>query len=50
MDMYVLIASEFHVQLSFDTPVYQIQHMAKAAEQRRNDRIKAASEGKIFCG
>jgi len=50
MDMYALIASEFHVVLPDSTPIYQIQFMAKTAEKRRTDRQKAAAEGKIYIG
>ncbi len=50
MDMQALLASEFHLIMPDHLPIYQVQHLAKVAEKRRNDRMKAAQEGKVFVG
>lgn len=49
-EMKALIAAEYHVLIPDDTPIYEIQYMASLAENRRNDRIKAAEAGKLFIG
>jgi hypothetical protein len=49
-DLFVLIAAEFGVLLPDDAPLYKIQYMASMAENRRNDKIKAAERGQIFVG
>src|SRR5579872_6678653 len=48
MDMHALIASEFGFYMPDRAPVYHIQHLAGVAEKRRNDRLKAAQEGKTY--
>jgi hypothetical protein len=50
MDRHLLILSEYHVQISEDTPIYQFQQFSDAAQARRDDRIKAAQEGKQYVG
>lgn len=48
--MYALIASEFSFYPPETAPVYHIQFLAATAEKRRNDRLKAAQEGKNYIG
>ena len=48
--MQVLLASEFHLLVPDHLPIFHIQHLAKAAEKRRNDRFKAAQEGRQYIG
>ena len=50
MDMYALIASEFNMFPPDTTPVYQLMFLAKTAETRRNERLKAAKEGLQYIG
>lgn len=50
LDMKMLIAAEYHIDVSDDTPLYEIQYKAAKAEARRNDRLKAAENGKIYVG
>ena len=49
-EMKTLIAAEYHILVPDDTPLHEIQYMASLAENRRNDRIKAAEAGKLFVG
>lgn len=49
-DLHMLIAAEYHINLPDSTPLFQIQYMASMAENRRNDRMKAAESGKTFIG
>jgi hypothetical protein len=49
-EMKTLIAAEYHVEISDDAPLHEIQYRAGMAENRRNDRIKAAEAGKLFIG
>lgn len=48
--MYALIASEFGLYPPETAPIYHIQFLAATAEKRRNDRIKAAQEGRQYIG
>jgi hypothetical protein len=50
MDRHLLIAAEYGFQIDPDTPVYLFQQYSDAAQARRDDRIKAAQEGKIYVG
>lgn len=50
LDLHALIAAEYHITLPDSTALYQIQYLAAKAENRRNARIKAAEEGKIYVG
>jgi len=50
LELHGLIAAEYHITLPDTTPLYQIQYMASLAENRRNDRLKAAQEGKVWVG
>jgi hypothetical protein len=50
LEMHGLIAAEYHIHLPDSTPLYEIQFMASLAENRRNERFKAAEAGKIFVG
>jgi hypothetical protein len=50
MDRELLILSEYGVQVSEDTPIYKFQQFSDAAQARRDDRIKAAQEGKQYVG
>lgn len=49
-EMKTLIAAEYHVEISDDAPLYEIQYRAALAENRRNERIKAAEAGRIYVG
>lgn len=49
--MEALIAAEFGIAYPPETtPIFKYQFMASMAENRRNDRQKAAAEGKIYVG
>jgi len=50
MDCHILIAAELHIAVSDEMPVYRFQQLAGFAQKRRNDRIKAAEEGKNWVG
>jgi hypothetical protein len=50
MDCHILIAAELGFDVSDDMPVYRFQQLAQFAMKRRNDRIKAAEEGKNYIG
>jgi len=50
LEMHGLIAAEYHIHLPDSTPLYQIQFTASLAENRRNERFRAAEAGKIFVG
>lgn len=50
MGLYALIAAEFHIYLPDSVPVYHLMHLAQVAEKRRNDRIEAAKDGKVYVG
>jgi hypothetical protein len=51
LELEALIAAEYHVSYPMDTtPIFKYQFMASLAENRRNDRQKAAAEGKIYVG
>lgn len=51
LDLHMLIAAEYNISLPDETtPMYKIQYMASMAENRRNDRQKAAEAGRIFVG
>lgn len=50
MDLYTLIAAEFGVWPPDTTPLYQLQYMASMAENRRNDKMKAAEKGLTYIG
>lgn len=50
LEMKALIAAEYHVYLPDDAPLYEFQFQASLAENRRNDRIKAAQNGQVYCG
>jgi hypothetical protein len=50
MDLYSLIASEFHCIPDENLPVKTLMHLAAVAEKRRSDRFKAASDGKTYIG
>lgn len=48
--MKALIAAEYHVLVPDDMPLFEIQHMASTAENRRTERLKAAEAGKTWVG
>jgi hypothetical protein len=50
MDRHLLIASEYNFQIDMETPIYLFQQYSDAAQARRDERIKAANEGKIYVG
>lgn len=50
LELHALIAAEFHILLPESAPLYQIQHTASLAENRRNARIKAAEKGQMYIG
>lgn len=50
MDRKILLASEYGIQVNAETPVYEFQQLSDAAQTRRDERIKAAQEGKIYVG
>jgi hypothetical protein len=49
-EMKTLIAAEYHILVPDEMPLYEIQYMASMAENRRNDRIKAAEQGRQYIG
>lgn len=48
--MKALIAAEYHILVPDEMPLYEIQYMASLAENRRNDRLKAAEQGRAYVG
>lgn len=50
MGMRALIAAEFGFYLPETSSVYELMHLSGVAEKKRNDRIKAATEGKTYVG
>lgn len=48
--MKALIAAEYHILVPDEMPLYEIQYMASLAENRRNDRLKAAEQGRTYVG
>jgi hypothetical protein len=50
MDLYALIAAEFNIYIPETAPVFHIQYLAAKAEKKRNEKIKAAQEGRVFIG
>lgn len=50
LELHMLIAAEYHINLPDNTPLYQIQFTASMAENRRNARLKAAEDGKVYVG
>lgn len=50
MEMHGLIASEFSMSVPDSEPVYHLQYLAQLAEKKRNDRLKAATEGRVYIG
>jgi len=50
MDRHALIMSEFHVYLPDSAPVHQFLYLSDKAYQIKEDKKKAAKEGKIYVG
>jgi hypothetical protein len=50
MDRETLLASEYGIQIHPETPIYKFQQLSDAAQTKRDERIKAAQEGKIYVG
>jgi hypothetical protein len=45
-----LLASEFHIVVPDEWPIYRFQQLSEAAQTRRDKRIEAAEKGLVFTG
>jgi len=50
MDRHILLAAELHIVAGDDMPIYRLQQLSEYAAKRRDERIKAAQEGKTYVG
>ncbi len=50
MNRHRVLASEYHIVVDDDMPIYRFQQLSDAAIAQRNERIEAAKEGRLWVG
>jgi hypothetical protein len=50
MDRHEILASEFHIYLNEDTPILHFMQLSDRANAIREEKRKAAKDGKTYIG